>query len=135
MKKTLILLALAMSLVAAGAAHALQPLRENAYVNERLVAAQVGDIIRKTCPTIGARLLYAISQADKLEAWALKQGYSRDEIRAFIRDPGEKRRVRAEAEAYMAAHGVVVGDVESYCALGRAEIERGTITGSLLFVK
>jgi hypothetical protein len=119
--------------LAATTALAQPPLSENKYVNDRLIAAQIGDIIRKTCPSIGARMIYAVRQAQKLESYALDAGYSKDQINDFVRSPVEKARVRAAAEAYMAANGVVQGDTESYCVLGRSEIDRKTIAGSLLF--
>lgn len=127
------------SLIAAGvlavmgsAALALPPLRENAYINERLIAAQIGDDIRKACKTISPRLIYAYSEMKKLEAYAKKLGYSDAQIKAFISNKDEKKRVRAAAWAYMSSKGVVEGNAESYCTLGRAEIAAGTITGSLL---
>ncbi len=127
-------LALSLVLPVAGMAQAanLPPLSENTYINERLVAAKIGDIIRKACPSIEARRLYAIGQALKLKDYALRQGYSSDEIDAFVSSKTEKQRVRATAEAWLAANGAVEGDPESYCVLGREEIARGTITGTLL---
>lgn len=121
--------------LAATAAWALPPLAENKYINDRLVAAQVGDIIRKTCPTIGARMLYALDQAFKLQGYAEDLGYSTSEIKAFIKNPEQKARVKGIAQAYMKANGVEEGNAESYCVLGRSEIENRTITGSLLYNK
>lgn len=122
-------------LLAAVEARALTALADNGYINERLVAAQIGDLIRKTCPDIGARMFYALNEARKLKGYALKQGYSEDQIEDFINSKAEKARVRALADSYMAANGVVKGDVDSYCALGRAEIARGSIAGSLIYEK
>lgn len=126
-----LLAALALLLTAAPA-QALPPLSSNTYINERLVAAQVGDLIRRTCPSISARLITAYREMKKLEAYAKRLGYSDAQIKAFINDKDEKARVKAEARAYMHAKGVVEGDRESYCRLGREEIAAGTITGSLL---
>lgn len=114
------------------AALALPPLRDNAYINERLIAAQIGDDIRKACKTISPRLIYAYSEMKKLESYAKKLGYSDRQIKDFISNKDEKKRVRAAAWAYMSSKGVVEGNAESYCTLGRAEIAAGTITGSLL---
>ena len=119
--------------LAATPAVALEPLNQNKYVNDRLIAAQIGDIIRNTCPTIGARMIFAWSEAAKLERYALRQGYSRSQITSFIRSPVEKARVRGIAEGYMASNGVVKGDKESYCVLGRSEIERKSMIGLLLY--
>ncbi len=59
--------------------------------------------------------------------------YSEAEIRAFIDDPAEKARMRDEARAYLAGHGVTRGDAESYCRLGRAEIAAGSRIGQLIY--
>jgi hypothetical protein len=131
MKKT-IALALLLSISAAAVpAAALPPLGENAYVTERLIAARVADRIRKTCPDISARILYAFSEARALVAWAEDQGYSEDEIDLFLDDRREKRKIYAAAEDYLAVNGAV--DEAGFCALGRAEIEKGSIIGSLIY--
>ena len=116
----------------ATSAQALPPLRDNAYINERLLAAQIGDLIQKACPTISARDVYATYQAYRLKRYANGLGYSDRDINAFVKSKDEKKRVKDAAIAYMAAKGVVEGDAESYCILGRDEIARNTITGSLL---
>ena len=126
-------LAPVLALSLASAAWALPPLNRNAYINDRLVAAQIGDVIRKTCPSIHARILHALSEGRKLEKYARDLGYSKAQIDAFTGSKVEQQRVKDAAAAYMAANGVVPGDVESYCRLGRAEIARRSITGSLLY--
>ena len=42
------------------------------------------------------------------------------------------KRIKAAAKDYLKAAGAVEGDVESYCKVGRNEIAKGTLTGSLL---
>ena len=125
-------LALALSL-AATAAQALPPLRDNAHVTERLLAAQIGDVIRKTCPTIHPRIFTFLVETNRLKAYVQSLGYSDAQIDAYINDKAEQARIKAMAAAYMKANGVVEGDVESYCKLGHAEIARRSITGSLLY--
>jgi hypothetical protein len=125
----------ALAVALASPARALPPLAENGYINERLLAAQIGDLIAKTCPSIVARETYALFQALKLKSYANDLGYSDAEIKAFIRAPAEKKRVRDAALRYMKAKGVVEGDPESYCTLGRDEIARKSITGTLLKAK
>ncbi len=128
-------LALALVMGTGAGASALQPLRDNTYVTDRLVAARVADRIRKTCPDIGARLVYAFSQAYALKSWAEKQGYSDDEIDAFLKDKAEKRIIYDRAEEYLASRGAVNGNVEGFCALGFKEISAGSIIGSLIYAK
>jgi hypothetical protein len=109
------------------------PLSENAYVNDRLIQARVADRIRKECPSINARFAYAIGQARALESWALDQGYSRDQIDAFLDSRDDRRRIYAAAEDYLAANGAVTGDPDSFCRLGDAEIAARSVAGSLIY--
>jgi hypothetical protein len=127
--------AAALLVAMAAPAAALPPLSENGYIHDRLLAAQIGDLIAKTCPSITARDTYALFQALKLKSYANDLGYSDAEIKAFIRSPAEKKRVKDAALRYMKAKGVVEGDAESYCTLGRDEIARKSITGTLLRAK
>lgn len=116
-------------------AAALEPLSQERYINDRLIAARIADRIRRECPTLNARMLYAYGQARALERYALDKGYSRAEVEAFLDDKAERKRIYAVAEDYMARNGVRKGDAESYCRLGRQEIQNGTVTGSLLVAK
>lgn len=109
------------------------PLSENPYVNDRLIQARVADRVRKECPSISARFAYAYGQARALQRWALDQGYTEAEIEAFLDSKPDRDRVKAAAEAYLAANGVVAGDADSFCRLGEAEIDAGSIAGSLLY--
>jgi hypothetical protein len=120
------------ALVAPSGAFALTPLNQEEHINASLMAARVGDIIRKTCPTISPRWFTVYMKAKDLETYARKMGYQEDAVKAFLKNKDEKARVRAIAEAYMAEHGVVAGNVESYCKLGREEIAAGSLIGSLL---
>ena len=114
------------------AAEALPPLSQNDYINHRLISARVADRIRKTCPDISARIFYAYSQARALERYALDLGYSKQQIEAFIDSDVEKTRVKAAAEDYLKANGATPGNIAGFCALGREEIAKKSIAGSLL---
>ena len=70
--------------------------------------------------------------AKELEKYARAAGYREDEVKAFLKNKAEKARVKAMAADYMAANGVVEGNVDSYCALGNAEIKKNSLIGSLL---
>jgi hypothetical protein len=129
--KRMIILALLMGI--ATPALALPPLAENDYVNDRLIQARVADRIRKECPSISARFAYAYSQARALKQYARDQGYSDEQIEAFLDSKPDKNRVKAAAEAYLAANGVVDGDAASFCALGVKEIANKTVAGSLIY--
>lgn len=110
------------------------PLRDEAHINAQLLAAQIGDILRKTCPDAGARYFVVYRKINALKAYAAEKGYTREEVEAFLDDRTEKNRIKGQAEAYLAEAGAVKGDVESYCRVAREEVRRGTLTGELLWV-
>lgn len=118
-----------------GPALALEPLSQERYINDRLIAARIADRIRRECPSIQGRLIYAYSQARALERYALDKGYSRDQVKTFLDSKEERKRIYAVAEDYMARNGVVAGDPQSFCRLGMQEIAGRTVTGSLLVAK
>ena len=114
------------------ASAAREPLSTEAYVNQQLIAARVADRIRRECPSINANMVRAFAAAQSLKAYAQRKGYPEAEIDAFLKDRAQRQRIYAEAEAYMAARGVRAGDVQSYCALGQAEIDARSTIGSLI---
>ncbi len=122
------------SLLAGGAlAQQLPPLRENRHVVDSLRAAVIADAIRRNCPSIHGRIFLALRKARQLERYALSLGYSKAQIDAFIRSPEEKARIIEMARAYAAQKGVVEGEKETYCRVGREEIANGTLAGQLLW--
>ncbi|SIS61999.1 DUF5333 domain-containing protein [Paracoccus saliphilus] len=127
-------LAATLALTAMPAA-ALEPLSQERYINDRLIAARIADRIRRECPSIDARMIYAWSQARALKKYARGKGYSDAQIEAFLDSRPDKDRIYGVAEDYMARNGVTKGDAESYCRLGRDEIAGKTVTGSLLSAK
>jgi expansin (peptidoglycan-binding protein) len=126
MKSLLLLLALTVPALAESKISA------DAHVTEALVAARKADMIRRTCPSISARPLAVWRATQDLRAYAVGQGYTEEAVKAFLRDPAEKARIAALAEAEMKAGGVDPAVVESYCVLGRAEIAAGSAAGKLL---
>ncbi len=108
------------------------PLNQEPHINASLVAGQVGDTIRKTCPSISAKMFTVLSKLNDLEDYARDKGYTEAEVKAFLKNSSEKARIKALAKDYLQAAGAVEGDTESYCTVGRAEIEKGTLAGSLL---
>jgi hypothetical protein len=118
--------------VGASSAQTTVPLAEEPHINEQLMAAAVGDVIRNTCPSISARMVTVYFKVKELEKYARSAGYQENEVKAFLKDKSEKARIKAMAEDYMAENGVVEGDVDSYCALGNAEIAKDSLIGSLL---
>lgn len=118
--------------LAASPALAQEPLNKDARVTESLVAVRVGDTIRNTCPSISAKMFTVLSKWNELKSYLRAKGYTEDEVEAFRKNKVEKARIKGLAADYLKAAGAVEGDVESYCKVGRDEIAKGTLAGSLL---
>lgn len=108
------------------------PLNQNQHITDSLVAGRVADVIRQTCPSISARMITAYNKLEDLKLYAIDQGYTEPEVKAFLKDRNEKARIKGIATDYLAQAGAVDGDAETYCVAGRAEIANGTLAGSLL---
>lgn len=123
-----------LALLLATAAQAKVPLRDEAHINGQLLAAQIGDILRKTCPDASARFFVVYRKINALKAYATEKGYTQPEVEAFLDDRTEKQRIRSAAEQYLTEAGAVKGDVQSYFRVARDEVRRGTVTGEMLWV-
>ncbi|MBD3663562.1 DUF5333 domain-containing protein [Sulfitobacter sp. TSTF-M16] len=132
--RTMIAALLGISLLA-GTAAAKPPLREVAEIDDALLDLGIADRIRKECPEISARLFKAVSYVRGLEKQAKAMGYSDAEIEAYTDSDVEKDRMKARGAAFFKARGVDTSDPQSYCALGNAEIQKGSRIGSLLRAK
>lgn len=111
------------------------PLRDVAPIDEAVFDVAVADQIRKKCPSIAPRVLKALSLYRATRKYAHSLGYTDDEIEAYGDSKAEKARLRAKGDAYFRANGVVTSDPQSFCALGRKEIEKASRIGSLLRIK
>ena len=107
-------------------------LSDEADINAGLQAIAAGDMIRRACPEIEARMIRALGTMRGLAQQARSRGYSDDAIRAYVEDDAAKDRVEARARAYLAQRGLGAGRPEDHCRVGRAEIEAGTPVGALL---
>ena len=116
-------------------AEAKQPLAEVKPITQGLLAVGLADEIRNNCPSISARMLRALTFMNKLKSEARALGYSDEEIRTFRKNRAEKAKMRARGEAYLKQNGVLKGQPETYCALGRAEIKKSSKIGALLRAK
>lgn len=125
-------LILAIAMMSPIAASALPPLEENTRVKSEFLSAAVGDEIRKNCPSISARTFRALGRVNELQNYALGLGYTKADIKAMRENPAAKANLKAMRDAYMTKHGVREGDSDSYCRLGREEIEKNSLTGWLL---
>ena len=130
------LMALAVPAQAAMAAvEGLPPLRAVAEIDDGLLWVALADEFRDRCADIDARMLTALWYLNSLKRTALEMGYSRDQVRAYLKSDDEKARMRARGGAYLAAHGVDPDDDAGLCALGRAEIDRNSRIGTFLKAK
>lgn len=118
--------------VPAGAAEARTPINQEAHINDTLRQGFIADAIADNCPTMRPRRIRALNELTKLRDYALKQGYSRQEITAFVESKTEKRRGKAEAAAWLKSRGAEPGKPQAYCALGEAEIAKKSLIGHLL---
>lgn len=113
-----------------GAAHAV--LRNEKDINDGLVILAAGNMIQDKCDDITPRMLRAYNFARRLQRMALDRGYSDDEIEVFVEDKAEKKRVEDAANAYLLSKGLDPGVPESYCTVGRYEIDRNSQIGVML---
>ena len=110
-------------------------LRDVAEINNGLFAVAIAREIKDYCPTIHARYFRAFNFLTSLKRKARDMGYSDAEIEAYVDNDEEKARMRARGEAYLAAKGVSYDDPQSFCALGREEINKSSQIGVLLRAK
>ncbi len=123
---------LAAPLAVAEPASAKVPINREEHINRTLLQGFIGDAIADNCPTIEPRRLRALGELNKLRSYALAQGYSAAEIRAFVNSREEKARGKALAADWLKARGAVPGNPEAYCRIGEAEIARNSLVGYLL---
>ncbi len=123
---------LAIAIAAPAFAAAKQPLREVEEIDTTLYYIAVAKEIDDYCEEIDGRRLKALGVIWDLKSKANAMGYSDSEIRAYIDSDAEKARMRAKGEAYLAANGVNYEKPETFCALGRAEIQRNSAIGVYL---
>lgn len=135
MKKLIATALIAALWAGAAPAQTLEPLSQEKYINDRLIAARVADRVRRECPSIDARMVKAWNEARALKRYAENKGYSAAQIDAFLDSRTEKDRIYGIAERYLTQNGARKGDAESFCRIGRAEIAGNSVAGSLLVAK
>ncbi|MEM1353180.1 MAG: DUF5333 domain-containing protein [Pseudomonadota bacterium] len=110
---------------------ALPPLRDVKEIDDGLFTVGLANEIRRNCPTIKARVIYAYGVLRNLKREARSLGYTNAQIDAHVNSDAEKDRLRARGEAYMEERGFAQTEA-GFCALGRAEIAAGSEVGALL---
>jgi Family of unknown function (DUF5333) len=120
------------ALAIATPALALVPINEEPVIIDTLLQGFIGDAIDDNCPTIEARKLRALSELTKLRDYALEQGYTASEVRAFVTSKEEKAKGKAIAAERLKERGAEPGNPDAYCAIGEEEIAKGSLIGKLL---
>ena len=123
--------------VAAGAGMAsatdYDPLRKDARMHSELLGASVAYLIDENCDALTLRKLRLLNKAFSLRKHAMSLGFTHREVMDYVDSDTEQDRFRAIAEPLLASKGAVAGQEETYCAVGRAEIEKSSFAGSLLY--
>ncbi len=135
MPRTLTYLLGAVALVAAGAAASATDfgaLRADSRVQSELLGASMAYIIDEQCASIKLRRFKLLTYALSLNSHAKGLGYTGREVETYVNDPDEQARFRALAMERLLQKGAEQGDAESFCAVGRSEIENETYVGSIL---
>jgi hypothetical protein len=109
-------------------------LRDVPSIDGAIFAVGLANKIRKQCPNISPRYIKALRLVNGLRDKAFDMGYSDAEIDAYRKSSAEKARLKAKTKTYLKANGVKVGNPQSFCALGRAEIKKSSQIGALLKV-
>lgn len=107
-------------------------LRDHEGVTIGLITAGIVTEIDDNCPTVGVRKLRGLMYLRSLYTMAQDAGFSHDEIEAYVDDKEEEARLRKHVDVWLANRNAKPGDAESYCAIGRDQIDRGTQVGVLL---
>ncbi len=123
---------IAVALLGATPALALEPINQEAHINNTLLQGFIADKIADTCPAMEPRKLRALGELNKLKDYALKKGYTEKEVRDFVTSKTEKARAKKLATEWLAKAGAKEGDAAAHCKVGRTEIAKGSMIGYLL---
>ncbi|MCC5976258.1 MAG: DUF5333 domain-containing protein [Rubellimicrobium sp.] len=118
--------------VIAGTTVANQSLGQVTRVTEGLINTAIAYEVSRVCPSIHPRMVDGLIFLNSLKAHAQSLGFSEAEIDAYTRNRAEKARLEAIARGRLAEMGAVVGEPQTYCEVGRAEMAAGSQIGRLL---
>ena len=120
------------AVLSAGHLSAQTALKDVAKVRDGIIYTGMAYEISEQCDSINARLFRGLGYLQSLRRYAGELGYSQAEIEAYINNAAEKDRLEGIARAQLARLGVVPGESDSYCTVGRAQIAANTRVGWLL---
>lgn len=107
-------------------------LRNDAEIENGVLVAAIGDIVKDSCPDLAERRTRSLLMLNDLVSRARSLGYSVSEIRAYVEDDAEKDRVKAKARTWFTQQGASVGDPASICRVARQEMAAGSPVGRLI---
>jgi len=132
-KKSLLALALITGTVGlAGNLSAQSALKDVTRVTEGLIAVGMAVELSDECGSLKPRTLRGINFLRSLENHAKDLGFSQSQIDDYVDSRDEKKRLEAIARGRLADLGVVEGQENTYCSVGRAQMAQGTQVGRLL---
>ncbi|MCA1776465.1 MAG: DUF5333 domain-containing protein [Loktanella sp.] len=133
MSKTPFVLAALLGVVlTAGNVSAQSALKDVPRVQEGIITIGMAYEITQKCGSIGPRYFRANAFLNDLKSFASREGFSDDQIQAYVDDKAEKDRLEAIARERLASMGAVAGRPDTYCAVGRSEIAANTPIGRLM---
>ena len=128
--RRLLIATLAASLVAVPAFA--KSLADEKEINDGLFTIAIAAAIGENCPTIAPRKIRGLFALNSLHSKARSLGYTTREISDYVNNGAEREKLRVRTFAWLAERGAVEGDPQSFCAVGRAEMDAGTGIGRLL---
>ncbi|MBU2982079.1 DUF5333 domain-containing protein [Lentibacter algarum] len=125
-------LASMMMVTAASAKPDLSTVKE---IDDKMLQVGLALEISEQCNSISARKVKGVSFLWSVKSRANALGYSDDEINAYRKSKANKARIRARGEDYVKSKGLDPKSAADLCTLGKAEIAKGSVIGSLLRAK
>lgn len=115
----------------ASTAQAKPPLIQVNELVQPLVEARAANVVRKGCEAYSVNVIRAYRDANALKNRAVKMGYSKSEVDAFIDDKVAKAHVKTRADALLAELGYR-GDSASLCAAGDRLVQWSAVANRLI---
>lgn len=128
-------LLLSFALISGTAASAKPQLHEVSEIDDAMLWVALAIEISDKCDEIQPRTLKGLSVLYGLKRRAQNLGYTNAEIKAYVKSPAEKARMRQRGEKYVRSRGLDPSDPAALCGLGHAEINRSSAIGILLKAK
>lgn len=131
---TIISLAVVFAITTTGAmAATYTKMREDNRLHSELLAASMAYIITERCLNMRLRKFRIFNKAYSLRKHAQSLGYTNSEVVAYVESKAEQERFRTIATSKLEELGAVKDNDTSFCTVGRAEIDKGSLAGSFLY--